>query len=83
MPLMFCLLKSVVVAGVRLITEALSGVRIPAVAREVKKMTEDKIKAEIMEKAEAIAKALRSGKDIRITTSASGIVIQSMTVKKI
>lgn len=83
MPLMFCLLKSVVVASVRLITEALSGVRIPAVAREVKKMTEDKIKAEIMEKAEAIAKALRSGKDIRITTSASGIVIQSMTVKKI
>lgn len=83
MPLMFCLLKSVVVASVRLITEALSGVRIPAVAREVKKMTEDKIKAEIMEKAEAIAKALRSGKDIRITTSASGIVIQSMAVKKI
>ena len=46
-------------------------------------MTEDKIRAEIMEKAEAIAKALRSGKDIRITTSASGIVIQTMTVKKI
>lgn len=46
-------------------------------------MTDDKIKAELVNKADIIVRTLRSGKDIRITTSSSGLVIQAVSVKKI
>lgn len=38
-------------------------------------MTDDKIKLQLIEKADLIVKALKNGKDIEIRKSASGITI--------
>ena len=42
-----------------------------------------KIKLDIIEKAEAIAKEIAKGNDIYITKSASGAVVRKMTVGKV
>lgn len=42
-----------------------------------------KIKLDIIEKAEAIAKEIAKGNDVYITKSASGVVIKKMTVGKV
>lgn len=42
-----------------------------------------KIKLDIIEKADAIAKEISKGNDIYITKSASGVVIKKMTVGKV
>lgn len=42
-----------------------------------------KIKLDILEKAEEIAKAVSQGNDIYITKSANGIVVRKMTVQKV
>ena len=42
-----------------------------------------KIKLDIIEKAEAIAKEIAKGNDVYITKSASGVVIKKMTVRKV
>ena len=42
-----------------------------------------KIKLDIIEKAEAIAKEISKGNDVYITKSASGVVIKKMTVQKV
>lgn len=46
-------------------------------------MSEAKVKQEIIDKIDAIAKAMANGKDIIITTTANGIVIKKMTVQKV
>ena len=42
-----------------------------------------KIKLDIIEKAEAIAKEIAKGNDVYITKSASGVVVKTMNVKKV
>ena len=42
-----------------------------------------KIKLDIIEKAEAIAKEIAKGNDIYITKSASGVVVKALSVKKV
>lgn len=42
-----------------------------------------KIKLEIIEKAEAIAKEIAKGNDVYITKSASGVVVKKMSVQKV
>lgn len=42
-----------------------------------------KIKMDIIEKAEAIAKEIAKGNDVYITKSASEIKVKSMTVRKV
>ena len=42
-----------------------------------------KIKLDIIEKAESIAKEIAKGNDVYITKSASGVVIKKMTVGKV
>ena len=44
---------------------------------------ERKIKLDIIDKAEVIAKAISQGKDIMITKTSTGIVIKKMTVQKV
>ena len=46
-------------------------------------MSEREIKLKVIEKADEIAKAVASGKDIYITKSANGIVVRKMTVQKV
>ena len=46
-------------------------------------MSEREIKLKLVEKADDIAKAVASGKDIYITKSANGIVVRKMTVQKV
>lgn len=46
-------------------------------------MSEAKVKQEIIEKIDAIAKAMANGNDIMITTTANGIVIKKLTVRKV
>lgn len=41
-----------------------------------------KIQLQLVEKSEEMAKLLKSGKDIVITTNPNGIVIKTMTVRK-
>ena len=42
-----------------------------------------KIKLDIIEKAEAIAREIAKGNDVYITKSSSGVVIKKMTVGKV
>lgn len=44
---------------------------------------ERKIKLDIIEKVEEIAKAISQGKDIMITKTSTGIAIKKMTVQKV
>lgn len=44
---------------------------------------ERKIRLDIIEKAEAIAKEIAKGNDVYITKSANGVVIKKMTVGKV
>lgn len=50
---------------------------------KVRVMSEREIKLKVIEKADDIAKAVASGKDIYITKSANGIVVRKMTVQKV
>lgn len=42
-----------------------------------------KIKLDIIEKAEAIAKEIAKGNDVYITKSANGVIVKAMNVKKV
>ena len=42
-----------------------------------------KMKMDIVDKADEIAKALSQGKDIMITKTANGIVVKKLTVQKV
>lgn len=51
--------------------------------KEVKKMTEQQMKLKLIENADNIVRALKTGKDIMITTNATGISIKKLSVSKI
>lgn len=50
---------------------------------KVRAMSEREIKLKVIEKADEIAKAVSQGKDIVITTNATGIVVKKLTVQKV
>lgn len=46
-------------------------------------MTEQQMKVKIIENTDNIVRALKTGKDIMITTNATGIVIKKLSVSRI